>query len=83
MMKVRTETEPSENTVKIASAMSVYELNRLAKFIEEFHAPELGNLLVALQWHARRFESGEFDEVVKRRCVKVFDSLVSDCYRNG
>ncbi len=41
------------------------QLEELAEQISSFRDPKLGKLLIALEYHSRRFKNGEFDEVVK------------------
>jgi hypothetical protein len=41
------------------------QLEELSEQIASFRDPKLGNLLIALEYHSRRFKNGEFDEVVK------------------
>lgn len=64
----------SDETLKFCQLRTVAKLEDLASFIEGFNSPELGNLLVALQWHAKRFHEGEFDEVVRQRYTKELNA---------
>ncbi len=66
---------PTDEMIQQTALFSKIKLESLAEHIEKYECPELGNLLVALQWHARRFESGEFDSMIKEHVTKKLNQI--------
>jgi hypothetical protein len=60
----------TEEIVRQQAVFASIKLDSLAEHIEKYESAELGNLLVALQWHSRRFKSGEFDHLIRARFAR-------------